>query len=157
MERPDQIFSCGMIDARLSANRAVRLRDERRWDLHEWEATQQCCCQIARQISHHTASKGNHQGLPVDGLLQRPVVHPAKHLGRFGRLSGRNGARSGSPAIIFKRNLQRPEVMLCNVLIRNEQRLAAPQSDLLKKLGRIRERGKVDAVASAVRQINRDE
>ena len=72
MKRPDQVLAMRRVDPSFTPNRAVDLRKQRRWNLHEPDTTAQNCGRKPNQITNHTAAKGNDNIAAFDFLIQQP-------------------------------------------------------------------------------------
>ena len=90
MKRADEILTHGMIDACLTANAGVYHGEQRRWDLHERHAAQDCRRDKAGHISDHAAAQGNHRRAALDSRGEKRVIHRLERSQRLVLLAGRN-------------------------------------------------------------------
>ena len=93
MERADQVFTAGVVNPDLAADRAVNLGQERGRHHDERKSTGERCRDEAGQVADNTAAQRDDQGVAI-GPSRDQVVIDLLGLGeRLGGFPGRNDAR----------------------------------------------------------------
>ena len=100
MKRPDQVLAMRRVDPGFTPNRAVDLRKQRRWNLHEPDTTAQNRSGKSNQITNHTAAKGNDNIAALNFLIQQPFHSALQLRPAFRCFTRRQGQRgTGKPSL----------------------------------------------------------
>ncbi len=75
VERADQVFTCGMVDAGFPANRAIDHRQHRRRKLYQRDAAKYGRGDESRQVAHHATAEGKHDVATFDAPFEHPGIH----------------------------------------------------------------------------------
>ena len=87
MKRSEKVFTASGVDSRLSPDRAVHLRHDGGWNLHEWNAPIVNGGNEAGQISDHTAAQCHKQSGSVQTRLNHRIANEGDLGERLGRFS----------------------------------------------------------------------
>ena len=79
----DHILTETVINACLTANRRVDLREECRWDLHKVDAAQIRCRRKAGNVTDNSPTKSDKRGVAVIFIAEQKVVNSVYGCKRF--------------------------------------------------------------------------
>jgi hypothetical protein len=130
MEGADQVLALGRVDPGLAAHRGIHLGQERGRDLHEAHPTAHQAGRQTGKIADHATAEGHDEAAALQPHLQEALAQARQSGEALGRFAGRQHHRAGMPVKRSEPLLQRGEVTLGDILVRDDGASRRPEAGL---------------------------